>query len=71
MNTRIISTRAEVADGNDGKIVVLYIPVVEVKFQFVGVAKVILHHHDEIMRLITRRRVVQAEFFRSPAGSGR
>ena len=62
MNTRIIFNKGlKLPMGTMVKPSSFDIPVVEVKFQLVGVAEVILHHHDEIMRLITRRRVVQAE----------
>ena len=52
----------EISDGdNRDSPVILHVSVVEVKFQFVGVAEIVLHHYNEVVRLLTIRRVVQPE----------
>ena len=53
--------RFVIAYGDDGLNVVLHVPVVEVKFQFVGIFEIVLHHHDEVVRLVAICRVVQPE----------
>ena len=52
----------EVTDGNNGNNpFLLHVSVVEVKFQLVWVAEIVLQHHDEIVYLFTLRRVVQPD----------
>ena len=38
-----------------------YLLYIKVKFQLVGVAEIIFHHYDEVVHLVTLRRVVQPE----------
>lgn len=51
----------EVADRDKALVLVLHVPVVEVKFKFVGIFEIVLHHHDEVVRLVAFSRIVQPE----------
>lgn len=51
----------EVADRDKALVLILHVPVVEVKFKFVGIFEIVLHHHDEVVRLVAFSRIVQPE----------
>ncbi len=50
--------------------VVLHVPVIEVKFQLVGVVKIVFHYHDEVVRFVTLPPCSTAGTSRFQAGSG-
>lgn len=52
----------EVADRDKALILVLHVPVVEVKFQLIGVPEIVLYHHDKVLQFGTLRGVVQTDF---------
>lgn len=51
----------EVADRDKALVLVLHVPVVEVKFKFVGIFEIV-HHHDEVVRLVAFSRIVSRNF---------